>query len=424
MSIISRLKFNQNASMRFMLLNLSARSSSAFAQIFAITFFLKNLPIEQASLIILLLGYSAWFQLFELGLSQSIQNQFNLKKININQISNILAIHYLFLVLISIFVAKTALVSNLLLSNGAKSYQTSDYINFSLGASLLIISSSSNLLITKVLLLSRNPNKSNMLLFSQSIISVISLFLYSYFIEITTLNAILAYTFPQVITQMPFLLWLIKKRISHRRAQKHSEVSWLKFSKTTLDFLIINMLSTALLGLDYFYLSKYSTNEEMVAYHVTTRFFYLSFVVYFAYLTHAIRKFSAITSKKKVNDLVTIKKDTLQLGYISVISVFLLLIVLKKTGLFLIISNKVNISYQLIFMATFYFLIRVYSDINFAIANNLSCRSSLIKVYALQIAICLILMPSLANAFGACGVLTSLSIAYILGLSIPQRVQK
>jgi hypothetical protein len=102
-----------------MTLNLVSRITSAIAQVYAITIFLKHHNPETASVIILLIGYLSWLQLFEFGLSQTIQNKFNLKKLSLNHIISVTLIHYIVVIAVGIIVWKTNIASHLLLGNAS-----------------------------------------------------------------------------------------------------------------------------------------------------------------------------------------------------------------------------------------------------------------------------------------------------------------
>lgn len=407
-------------SVKFMALNLGSRIASAIAQLYAITIFLKHHNPETASVIILLIGYLSWFQLFEFGLSQTIQNKFNLKKLSLNNIISITLIHYIILITVGMVVWNTNLVSNLLLAN-AGNFTASDKANFSLGAGLLILTSS-NLILHRILLITRKGNQSNLLLLVQSIVTIIGLFIYSHTNYISQLNSIIVFVTPQVATSIPVLIWLGFRKIKVANKQ-YKKINVLELCKSSFGFFAVSALSSVLLGMDYFFLSRYANSNEIIAYHITTRFFYISFIVYYAYLLHASKKIAVIKSDSTLNKLQKIKRNTVILGSISVIGVYLLILFINKLGYMHLISNKTKISDSLAITSLIYFLIRVYCDTNLVITNNLSLKKNLIKTYSLQILVSGILMPLLIPIYGASGALVSLIIAYLVGLTTQPKIQ-
>ena len=86
----------KESSISFMLTNLVSKSFSALTHLYAISIYLKLHSPEQASAILVLIGYLIWFQFFEFGISQAIQNKFNQKKISLNSIISLISIHYFF----------------------------------------------------------------------------------------------------------------------------------------------------------------------------------------------------------------------------------------------------------------------------------------------------------------------------------------
>ena len=406
--------------LKFMTLNLVSRIASAIAQLYAITIFLKHHNPETASVIILLIGYLSWFQLFEFGLSQTIQNKFNLKKLSLNHIISVTLIHYIILIAVGIIVWNTDIVSNLLLAN-ASNFTASDKANFSVGAGLLILTSS-NLILHRILLIIRKGAQSNLLLFIQSIVIIISLFIYSHTNHISQLNSIIVYVTPQIATSIPVLIWLGLK-VTKVAKKQNKKINIIELCRSSFGFFAVSALSSVLLGMDYYFLSLYANSNEIIAYHVTTRFFYISFIVYYAYLLHASKKIAAIKSDNTLNKLRKIKRNTIVLGSIAVIGVYLLILLINKLGYMHLISNKTEISDSLALASLIYFLVRVYCDTNLVITNNLSLKKKLIQTYTLQILVSGILMPFLIPFYGALGALVALTIAYLVGLTTQPKIQ-
>lgn len=407
---------------KFMVLNLGSRIFSALAQLYATTIFIKSHDQISASVIILLLGYMSWFQLSELGLSQTIQNKFNLRRISINNIISITLFHYLLLIIIAIIIYNTEILSKLLLDSSTIVYTGVDKKNFSIGAGLFMLASS-NLILHRILLITGQGNRSNLLLLIQSLITILCLFIYANSIHISQLNSILIYVIPQILISLTIISSLII-RLSKSKIKKSKKVDYKSILKSASGFFIVGALSSVLLGLDYFFLSKYVISNEIISYHITTRFFYLSFIIYYAYLIHASRKIAIICNEESYQKINRIKSKTIFMGSFAVIAVYVLMLTLNFTGYMSLISDKTKISYNLMFVAFCYYLIRVYCDVNLVITNNLSHKKKLIYTYSFQIMVCLILMPILVKAWGTIGILIALSAAYLLGLLTQPKIKK
>lgn len=70
-----------NPALQYVSAQLASKAIAAIAQLYAIYVFSKILPLNDAALIFILLGYGIWIQIVEFGLSQVIQNALNLKKL-------------------------------------------------------------------------------------------------------------------------------------------------------------------------------------------------------------------------------------------------------------------------------------------------------------------------------------------------------
>ena len=82
------------------------------------------------------------------------------------------------------------------------------------------------------------------------------------------------------------------------------------------------------------------------------------------------------------------------------------------------ITNGIIINVEILLGAVIYFSIRVFADPRWIIAQNLSFRFNLIKLYTLQIIISLISMPLLCYYLGGFGILIALSLSYFCGFFI------
>ena len=159
---------NVNA-LSYMFFNFCARFFGALVQLYAISIFTKFHDSSTTSAIILILGYVIWFQLFEFGLTQTIQNKFNLREFNILNIASIIMLHYCFTIVIAFLTFQFNLFSSLLLSNQEYLFSQENKRVFDIGCSILIIISN-NLLLHRFLILYKKSLISNFLIFFQSML--------------------------------------------------------------------------------------------------------------------------------------------------------------------------------------------------------------------------------------------------------------
>jgi len=228
---------------------------------------------------------------------------------------------------------------------------------------------------------------------------------------------------PQLLTTTPVIVYLIHKKIRLSR-RKTKTINIKEICKNAIGFFVISSLSSALLGLDYFMLSHYTKSNDIIEYHVTTRFFFLSFITYYAYLTYSMKNIADAKSPENAINIYRIKTNAIIIGSLSVVAVFLLMLTLKSTNYITIITNKTEISYSIILLAFFYYIIRVYCDTTLVINSNLEHKKELIQTYSIQIFVSILLMPALCEAYAGKGILISLSTAYLAGLPFQHKIKK
>ena len=399
-----------------MIFNFFARFFGAIVQLYAISVFTEIHDASTTSAIILIFGYIIWFQLFEVGLTQTIQNKFNSKEFNILNIGFLIIFHYCVTIGIAILLFQFNLFSFLLLGNEGYLFSQENKKVFDVGCSILIIASN-NLLIHRFLILYKKSFISNCILFFQSFLTCGLLYFYINFLRVDQLTSVLIYFLPQLIISLPILILLYKKIIKGRN-KKILSVKFLTLIKYSSSFVFISILASFLLGLDYLILSYFSDSKELLSYHVTVRFFYFSFMLYFAYVTFSAKKISQLTKKNNVLQIKKIKKNSIFIGVSSVILVYILVLTFNQIGFINLITNGIKIDQTILFGAFIYFLIRVFADIRIIIAQNLSFRLNLMKLYFYQILISLISMPVLCSMYGAFGILVSLAISYLSGFLV------
>ena len=80
--------------LRYTIFSVINKSIVALTQIFSIYVFTNLFSQSEVTILFLLLGYVIWFQIFELGLSQTLQNKFNLKLISNSDFFSICILHH------------------------------------------------------------------------------------------------------------------------------------------------------------------------------------------------------------------------------------------------------------------------------------------------------------------------------------------
>lgn len=405
--MINKIKLVDIAAFKFAITSIIARVASGLSQLYAIKFFLNNLNANEYSAIILLLGYLPLFFLFEFGFSQTIQNKFNQRAIKATDSIKILIFHLICLIAVALFISNTDFLPKLLLND---SLLTEEIIrNFSIGCALLILMSNS-IVLKRVLIILKRANLYSILILIQSILQITGLYFYGMEENVTQLYSIILYIGPGLFLSFIFLMILAIKLIPQK---KDSPVDKKSFLKNSSSFFILESMTAILVSIDYFFLSMQNNPKEIVSYHVVTRFFYISHVIYISYLIHGAKRISKLTQRKLIYKITI---TTMIIGFLSVLGVFFLLLILKKTGYINFVSEKIEISYFLIITGLIYFTIRIKSDINVMLLNNMSKKRDAFKLYLMEILIAVICMYYFLPLFGAPGIYISLSIAYIAGL--------
>lgn len=418
-SVLGRLlSQTDRGALRYMVTNLMSKSLAAVAQLAAIAVFLRLHSQDAAALIFLVLGYATWLQLFEFGLAQTLQNKFNLRTVSIRETSVVVLGHYAVIWFVALTLYLTDAPASILLPSGKTGLTAADYQAFSAGAALMVLCST-NVIIHRVLIIFHKGWLSNALISSQSIIIILLLVAYYSSDEPTVLRSVLIYMLPQVMVVMPFLLFLMWRLYRRGRSRRVLRVSGIL--KDAAGYFTLSGMSSVLLGMDYFIGAHYLDSSEIVAYHIVTRFFYVSFIVYYAYAIYAARRVSGIDSAESLLAVSRIRKTTILMGFGSVLTVFSLLFFSSASGLLDYFANGLILQKDLMVIALIYFMLRVYCDTGVIILGNLSLKKNLSLVYAIQIFVSALLMILLAPPFGAAGILLALSGAYLVGAFIQDK---
>jgi len=411
---ITALRINRQ-SLLYMLGNLGSKGLAAAAQLTAIFVFTRMHSQDEAALIFLLLGYTIWFYVFECGLSQTLQNKFNAKQVTVDDMLTMAVVHYVGMLIIAALVVTTPFLTDILLPASRSGAVGVEVKAFSIGAAILLIASN-NLITQRLLLIFNKGRLGNILIMCQSALAITGLACYEIMGHPNLIMAVILYLGPQVLVFLPMLLgWII------RLVGKPSRMGMVKVARIfydSLGFWGLAILAAVFLGSDYYFAAHYMSSEQIVSYHVATRLFFFSFVAYFAFLMHRARRLSGLSLQSGVRAVSSIVKDSVLIGLVSVLLVYVAAAILEQFGAFNGITDGVGIGHELLFSAFMYFMIRVCRDVGVIVAGLLNARAVMYKVYTLEVVVGLSLMYLIVPTYGGQGIFFSLTLACTLGLAL------
>ncbi len=400
-------------SLLFMLTSIGSKGLAAVAQLYAIFVFTRMHTRDDAAVIFLLLGYAIWFQVFELGLAQTLQNKFNAKLVSSSDMLKTLIVQFFFMWAVALIVVTTPLLTDLLLPDSRKGMGGEAVVAFSIGAAILLIASN-NAITQRLLLVFNQGQLGNTLILSQSLLAIVGLASYDFIGQPNLTVAVLLYLGPQVLVYLPVLVSLMIRLAGSRSRQHKSSVG--SILADFLGFWGLGVLSALYLGLDYYFAAHYLSGEQVVSYHLATRVFFISYVAYYAFVQHRARHLSFLSEGSEVRAVSSIFKDSVVIGLGSVLTVYCLAIALERLGTFDSMTNGVGINFTLLFFAFLYFMVRVCRDVALVIAGGLNARKALYLVYLLELTVGLSVMPLIVPIYGGIGIFASMSLASTLGL--------
>jgi O-antigen/teichoic acid export membrane protein len=400
-----------NKSSIFVVTSLCAKITAAFAQLYAIYVFTKMQSDSEAALIFLLSGYAIWFQVFELGLSQTFQNKFNDGRIQAQEIMRVIIAHYIFLGLLGIFIVSTPYLSNILLPPDKQGLNNINHQAFSLGASILILATS-NVLVQRFLLIMNKGLIGNCLLIIQSALAIGFLYLYQFFEVKNLLIAVSAYFGPQILVFIPVLVVLILK--FRKKTINKAEFSLIKLFHDSLGFCGVGILSAIFLGSDYYFAAHYLSDTEVISYYFVTRIFFISFVIYYGYLVHQVRHISSEDLILNKKGIVLVVKNCMKIGQLCVAATFCISIFLNEWGFSMFLINQSSVDWTLLVFGFLYFGVRVCRDVGVVLMSSLDEKKILYQVYLLEISIGLTLMFFLVPVFAGVGIFLSMMMSCFL----------
>ena len=399
--------FQNICALKFAFDSLFARIAAGIAQLYGIRVFLGNYSQDEYSTIIIVLGLSPIFLLFEFGISQTIQNIFNQRKCSAASIIKIMMFHYIIILFIGLALSQSVFIPALVLNESL--LNATNIQIFTIGSMLLVISSN-NVILHKVLLLLRKGQLINILILVTSVMQILGLYIYNKIGASNPVFSIIIFLSPILFISFVALVWIGAIAFTKKTIDK----SFVKnnFFKTSSSFFIINIMLALLLTLDYIVLSFYGATNQIASYHTVNRFFLISYTLYASYLNFAAKK---ISNTKQISIIHQVRISTNLIGTICVTGVFVLLVILKETKGINLISDNLVLSYALLFSGFIYFLIRVFADTNILLAKNQSQKGLAFMVYFIEILLASILMVYFFPIYGEISLFISLAIAYSIG---------
>ncbi|QWD20110.1 hypothetical protein G6689_01715 [Polynucleobacter paneuropaeus] len=384
---------------------------AAFAQLYAVYVFTKTQTHENAALVFLLLGYSIWFQILEFGLSQTLQNKFNSREISSSRLIYIVLAHYVFMVVVAVFVSSTSYLVEILLPNGIIENNEIGVRSFTIGAALLVVVSS-NTIIQRFLLVINRGSLGNFLIICQSCIVLLGLFIYENINEPQLIMGVLIYLAPQVLVYMPLMANLVIKLVNRRSRKSSSDFRVVLFE--AIGFSGVGFLSILFLGSDYYFAAHYLSPNEIVSYYLVSRIFFISYVIYYGYVLHGSRRISTQLYQFRSCGIMKIFRNSCSVGALSVGCIYLLAALLNKVGAFDFITHGVEVSQLLLFIGFLYFMVRVVRDVALVIIGAVNKKYLLYQAYLIEVIFGLSAMYLLVPKFKEMGIFYALLTACLL----------
>ncbi len=406
--------FNARA-VAYMVANLGGKSLAALSQLYAIYVFTRIHTADEAALIFLLLGYAIWFQVFEFGLSQTLQNKFNARQASADEMLTVTIGHYLCMLVVAGFVFATPFLANVLLPPRRSELGDAGVKAFSTGAAIMLLATN-NVINQRLLLVFNKGQLGNVLIMLQSALAIIGLAIYDYFERENLVGAVILYLGPQVLVFLPLMLgWTIRllRRSSELKFERLCQIMY-----DSIGFWGLGVLAAIFLGADYYFAAHHLNSEQVVSYHLATRLFFISFVAYYAYLQHSAKRLSELSLSGGMDKVGSIIKYSASIGFAMVFAVYLVIAALEGFGFFQSMTHGTGIGQGMLFSAFLYFMIRVCRDVGVVVAIGLNERNIVYKVYLLEILVGLSLMYFLVPNYGGQGLFIGLTVACCVGFAL------
>ena len=378
--------------------NSLAKLISGISQFVAGGIFLTIHSNEGISYLFFLLGLVNWFQIFEFGMPQTIQNLMNNNRIKSSECKDVLFIFLLALLLvafINLSIPYNYFLSDLLLnSNAVEGTQWA--------VSILIIACFNNVL-HRYLLLTKKPNTSTNLIFSSAILYISAVYFYGNSEYITLENTFILSTLNMIIVTVPFFLIGYVKQITLR---KYLAPFTSLFVKTSYKFFKLTFIETLIIMIEYLCLLFFCSGLELITFYFITKLFLLPSI--------AFQSLSLITllneHENKEKGFRSVIKKVCKLRIVVILSIIvtaLTVFAAYKMGALNLFENKASISTPLIIAFSIYSIFKSIITLYTLIQKNLSNHKLLMVFHVKFTILMLIFSPLLSFNFGIYGLLGS-----------------
>ncbi len=396
----------------YVIANLGGKSLAALSQLYAIYVFTRLHTADEAALVFLLLGYAIWFQVFEFGLAQTLQNKFNARQASAHEMLAVTVGHYMCMLAVAGFVSATPFLVDVLLPPRRSEMGDAGVTAFTTGAAIMLLATN-NVISQRLLLVFNKGQFGNVLTMIQSVLAIIGLAAYDFLGRKNLVGAVLLYLGPQIVVFLPVLLGWAIRLLRHSSEFKLERLR--KITYDALGFWGLGLLAAIFLGADYYFAAHHLNNQQVVSYHLATRLFFISFVAYYAYVQHSAKRLSELSLIGGMVKVGSIIKNSTTIGFAMVFAVYSVIAILEGVGFFRSMTHGAGIGQGMLFSAFLYFMIRVVRDVGLVVVIGLNARKIIYKVYLLEILVGLSLMYLLVPDYGGRGLFAALTVACWLG---------
>jgi hypothetical protein len=386
--------------------SIAGKTLAAFAQLFAIYVFIRAHTQSESAIIFLLIGYGIWFQVFEMGLSQSLQNSFNQRKCNLSDIRLVILAHFLLMTLFFFLINFIPLLPSYLLPTSQYTIDSDEFKVFSLGMSMMIVASS-NTIVQRALLILNKGILGNAILIVQSTIIIFGLWAYYLNSYDNLFISVLIYFTPPILINF-FMVY----KISIRRLKK-IDFSLQRLTiilKNALYFLILNILSSFFLGSDYYFVAHFLDSGEITQYHLVTRLYFFSYIAYFSYIQYKTKKLNPKIFKENTKLLRKNIYDSIIFGIFCVSLVSILYILIDRFFFLHKYSDIQKIDFILLFSAFSYYVFRVIRDVYLVVFINAEMRYTVMIIYTIELIFGISLLTFSVKQYGFYGIFISMAL--------------
>lgn len=384
---------------RYVAAQLIARGLVALAQLYAIFVFSKIHSVSDAALIFLLLGYGIWVQVFEFGLSQTIQNGLNSKVLSLNGVSRVICMHGVLMFVVAAVILIFPECLDLFQGEFVSEEERMNALVFPIGLTLMLVTTNTVLLQRMLLVINRGLLASKLLTIQAVVaITVLSILQWRGGLLI---ESVVIYLLVPILVHAPITIKLIRKFWNDRTRHK---LRWRWTFQQALGFWGLNALSLLYLGADYFFAAKYLAGKEMIAYHFASRLFFISFVAYFAYVQFGAKGITAATRVTRPDLIWSVVKSGVAIGLLSVFIILASAMLLSWSELLDSIGAEELLISPLVLSASLYFGIRVFRDVGLVIIWNLGLQRILYTIHSVEVILCFLLLGLMASSLGGLGI--------------------